>query len=258
MTIFVKARLGLLLAAGLGSCAVQAQTLTVVYPQTPDTTGLRSVVQDAMRELLQKEPELVANALRADQEKQAKLAETAQAASAKAAVQAATRAKKDPKMPSIGPADGVAVVEFFDYNCGYCKTFAAQTFVGVQAARKDVRWVFVYAPILGGGSQRLAEFAAAAQLQGRFEATHDYLIGLKQTLSSPDAAEGIRQDLIAAAGLDKAKFDQALKSGQAKAIIDHHMTYVAESRLTGTPMLVTGTTFVPGYVPAEILLQHIG
>ncbi|MGQ3230153.1 MAG: DsbA family protein [Blastomonas fulva] len=258
MNFYKIGRLVLLVGAGSLAFIAQAQTFTVVYPQSPDSSGLRAIVQDAVRELLQKEPELVANALRADQARQEQQAKDAQAASAQAAVQAAARAKIDPKVPSIGPADGKTVVEFFDYNCGYCKTFAAQTVVGVQAARKDVRWAFVYTPILGAGSKRLAEFAAAAQLQGQFEAAHDYLLGLKQTFASSEAADGIREELIVAASLDREQFEKALQSGEARAIVDHHMAYATQARISGTPVLVTGTTYVPGFVPPEILLQHIG
>lgn len=249
----------LAIAIGLASwsCVAAAQTLTVVYPQGPDASGLRAIVQDAMRELLINEPELVANALQAVQAKQAKQAEAAQIAAAQAAVQTAGRAKLDPLVPSIGPSDGKMVVEFFDYNCGHCRNFAAQTFVGVQSARKDVRWVFVYAPVLGEGSYRLAEFAAAAQLQGKFEPVHHFLLARQEVLSTADAAEGIRSQLIEATGLDQSRFDAALRSGEAKAIVEHHRSFVEQAQLKGTPMIVTGTTYIPGFVPAEVLLQHI-
>lgn len=242
--------------AGL-SAGASAQTLTVVYPQEPDASGLRSIVQDAVRELLIKEPELIANALKAAQTKETQQAEAARVAAAQAAIQAAGKAKIDPKVPKIGPDDGKMVVEFFDYNCGHCKNFAAQTFVGVQTARKDVRWTFVYAPVLGEGSVRLAEFAAAAQLQGKFEPVHHFLLALTQTLGTREAAEGIRTQLVAETGLDRAQFDAALENGDAKALVDHHRTFVQQAKLQGTPMIVTGTTFIPGFVPAEVLLQHI-
>jgi protein-disulfide isomerase len=248
--------MAIVLAATSPACA-SAQSLTVVYPQQPDASGLRAIVQDAMRELLIKEPELIANALQAAQSKQAQEAQAAQVAAAQAAVQAAGRAKIDPKVPSIGPDDGKMVVEFFDYNCGHCKNFASQTYVGVNTARKDVRWAFVYAPVLGEGSVRLAEFAAAAQLQGKFELVHHYLLAQQQSFTTAEAADAIRKQLIAATGLDRARFDAALKSGEARAIIDHHRTFLEQAQLKGTPMIVTGTTYIPGFVPAEVLLQHI-
>lgn len=246
--------LGILLSAAALPGGAAAQSITVAYPATPDYAGLRALVQDALRDLLKKEPELITNAMR---DGQAKEAANTQAANAQAAVQTAAKLIGDPLVPSIGPAKGKPVVEFFDYNCPHCKRFAQQTFTPLHAARKDVRWLFVYAPILGPGSQRLALFAAAAQLQGKFEAAHAFLMGQQQSLGTLDAANGVRDALIKAAGLDPVRFDRAIESGEAQAIVDRGFDYARQARLTGTPLVIVGTTYIPGFVPPEVLGQQL-
>src|SRR3546814_12340590 len=65
---------------------------------------------------------------------------------------------------TVGNPAGKPIIEFFDYNCGFCKRFHSETATPLLAAG-DVKMILVHTPILGPGSERLAEFAAAANLQ---------------------------------------------------------------------------------------------
>src|SRR3546814_15887114 len=76
---------------------------------------------------------------------------------------------------TVGNPAGKPIIEFFDYNCGFCKRFHSETATPLLAAG-DVKMILVHTPILGPGSERLAEFAAAANLQGKFEGAHHFLI----------------------------------------------------------------------------------
>lgn len=231
--------------AGVPTVALGQQIVSPAPTVTYSTPSIASICQQAVRDLLQQEPELVTNALR---QAQAKETTARQLAAARTIKSSADAAALDDQVPSIGPKDGKIVVEFFDYNCHFCKAFADQTATPLNRSRRDIRWVFIYTPILGSGSQRLAQFAAAAQLQGKFPEAHVFLMGQKETYGTAEQADGLRDALVQAAGLDRMKFYQALEDGTAKAIVDHHWAIVMQAGITGTPTLVAGGTVVPGFI----------
>jgi protein-disulfide isomerase len=82
--------------------------------------------------------------------------------------------------PSIGPKDAkVTIVEFFDYNCGYCK--AANDWLMKEASdrKTSVRVVFKEFPILRESSEMAAKAALAAGKQGKYREMHVALMKSK-------------------------------------------------------------------------------
>src|SRR3546814_1314754 len=120
---------------------------------------------------------------------------------------------------TVGNPAGKPIIEFFDYNCGFCKRFHSETATPLLAAG-DVKMILVHTPILVPGSERLAEFAAAANLQGKFEGAHHFL----SQHNARDVAEADKliPELVTAAGLDRAKFDRSLNDGAAKRQVEHN------------------------------------
>lgn len=152
----------------------------------------------------------------------------------------------DGRIPFIGNPKGRPVVEYFDYNCGYCKKFSKDTATPLLAKNRNVRLNLVLTPILGPGSERMALYAAAAKLQNRFAPAHEFLIAQKaQTVAE---AESFRARLIIAASLDKAAFDKALTDGSAKAIVAHNAKLAQQAGVTGTPMLYVNGAAAPGAI----------
>jgi protein-disulfide isomerase len=142
------------------------------------------------------------------------------------------------------------VIEFFDYNCGYCKRFSRGSVEPLVAAG-DVRIDLVQTPILGPGSRRMAEFAAAAQLQGRFAQAHAYLI--EQHAPTKADADALRPMLIRTAGIDPAKFDRALSDGTAARVVEHNADLAKRGGVTGTPLIYANGRVFRGYVDLETL-----
>ena len=78
--------------------------------------------------------------------------------------------ESDPNAPNLGNPEGdVTVVEFFDYNCPYCRS-AGQTLQALLAADVNVRVIYREWPILGEDSVIAARAALAAREQGKYEA----------------------------------------------------------------------------------------
>lgn len=233
------------LAVALTSAAaITAATVTPAIAQNANITA------DQVAAILRENPEIVMEALQAAQAKeqeQRTMQLTATAAPIANAVIAG-----DEQVAFLGVADGTPVVEFFDYNCGYCKRFHAETATPLLA-EGDTKLLLVHTPILSEGSHRLAEFAAAANLQGKFADAHNFL--MEHNASSVADADALKSQLIAAAGLDEAAFENALADGSAKSQVEHNSSLSKDAGVAGTPMIYANNQAIPGAIPLGALKQ---
>lgn len=160
----------------------------------------------------------------------------------------------DGTYPAIGvelPAS--TLVEAMDYNCSYCKRFHAETVKPLLAKGFRLRVKILWSPILGPGSRRMSELAAAAQLQGKFPAAHAFLI--EQRAADREAADKLIPGLVAAADLDRAKLLKALADGSATKLVETHEEMTRKIGVRGTPALWVADRLVNGFVPAERVEQ---
>lgn len=239
-----------LIAAAIAVSAI-ATSLPAVAVQAQQLETANAPVTDALIEnFLERKPELVMIALQRAQDKQ----QQQRTVQMNGQVQPVASAiiSGDPKVPVLGnPKGSKVVVEFFDYNCGYCKAFSSNTMSPLLTKDKNVRFHMVLTPILGPGSQRMAEMAAAAQIQGKFAAAHAFLI--QQRATSVEEANGLTAGLIQAAGLNAAAFNKALADGSAKALVTHNAELARKAGIGGTPTLWFKGRTVPGAMPLEDL-----
>ncbi len=150
---------------------------------------------------------------------------------------------RDPDVPSTGNPDGdVNIVEWFDYNCPYCRKIAPEIQQVVQDDGK-VRLVLKEWPILGEVSKLAARMAMAAGYQDKYLAAHEAMIGVSSKLTEPRVRE-----LLAGAGLDMDRLNRDLTTN-AKAIdtvlARNHDQAVAFG-FKGTPSFIVGKFRVPG------------
>ncbi|MCA3270241.1 MAG: DsbA family protein [Alphaproteobacteria bacterium] len=149
------------------------------------------------------------------------------------------------------PKGDVTVVEFFDYNCGYCKRIVP-ILQEILKTDKNVRWVLVDLPILSEGSKYAAKAALASEKQGKFFDFHLAMLNFKGQLDEAkvlELAKGAKLDVeklktdIASPALEKQLFEN---SNAARAI-----------GVNGTPAFVVGEQFAPGAVGLEALQELI-
>jgi len=150
---------------------------------------------------------------------------------------------RDPEVPAIGNSAGdISIVEWFDYNCPYCRKVAPELRQVVQDDGK-VRLVLKDWPILGEVSKVATRLTLAAKYQDKFLPVHEALIGVSSRLTEPRVRE-----LIAAAGVDMDRLDKDLASN-AKTI-DATLARNNEQALAfefrGTPAFIVGKYRVPG------------
>lgn len=151
-----------------------------------------------------------------------------------------------PDRPSVGNPDAdITVVEFFDYNCGYCK----RALPDIQAAINDdpnLRVVFKDMAILGPASRTAALWSLAAHEQGKY---FEYHVALMEHRGPKEEAALMK--LATDTGLDAEKLKADANSEKIAAQLEKDMVIAREVGAQGTPAFIIGTQFIPGYVGEE-------
>ena len=152
------------------------------------------------------------------------------------------------------PAGDVTLVEFFDYNCGYCKR-ALDDVAKLVDGDSKLRVVLKDFPVLGAGSVEAAEIAAALRLQfkpDKFYEFHRKLLGLRGSVGKAQAL-AVAKDL----GADTARLEKDAKGPEVKAAIREVAELADSLNLSGTPSWVLGKEVIVGAVGYQPLKAKI-
>jgi protein-disulfide isomerase len=150
---------------------------------------------------------------------------------------------RDPDIPAAGNVDGdITIVEYFDYNCPYCRKIEPELQQVVHDDGK-VRMVWKDWPILGPTSIVAARMALASKYQDKYLKAHEALIGVSSKLTEPRIRE-----LLAGAGIDvdRATRDLAANAKAIDAIIARNNDQATAFGFKGTPSFIVGKFRVPG------------
>jgi protein-disulfide isomerase len=161
---------------------------------------------------------------------------------------------RDPDVPVIGNPNGdISIVEWYDYNCPYCRKVAPELRQVVEDDGK-VRLVLKDWPILGEVSKLSARLVLAAKYQDKFLPAHEALIGVSSRLTEPRVRE-----LLAGAGvdMDRLKKDLAANSKTIDAILARNNDQALAFEFRGTPSFIVGKYRVPGVLSINEFEQVI-
>jgi protein-disulfide isomerase len=150
---------------------------------------------------------------------------------------------RDPDVPVTGNAAGdISIVEWFDYQCPYCRKLEPELRQVVQDDGK-VRLVLKDWPILGPVSVVAARMALACKFQDKYSQAHDALMGVNSKLTEPRINE-----LLAGAGIDvdRVKRDLASNAKTIDAILARNNDQATAFGFRGTPSFIVGKFRVPG------------
>jgi protein-disulfide isomerase len=156
--------------------------------------------------------------------------------------------------PVAGNPNGdITVVEFFDYNCGYCK----RGFGGIAKlieSDKNVRFVFKDLPIIRDESEGASRVALAAKRQGKYWEVHQALIKSKGTVNEAEALKAAEK-----LGLDMAKLKADTASAEVKSEIEGVKALAQKMGINGTPHFLVGDKAIGGAPENlfEILEEHV-
>ena len=154
--------------------------------------------------------------------------------------------EQDPNSPNLGNPDGdVTVIEFFDYNCPYCRK-AGQTVQELLASDANVRVIYREWPILGEDSVFASRAALAARAQGKYEEFHWALMN-----GEGRASEASILKLARHLDLDVEKLQADMTSPAVEAHIAQSNALARTLGFTGTPAFIVGDRTAPGMLSTD-------
>jgi protein-disulfide isomerase len=241
MTILIAAAMFLTLPA---AAPVQAQTFS------PDQ---RREIESIVKEYLLQHPEVIQDVM-AEMEKRQQAAESEKHRAA-VAENNVTLFNSTHQVVLGNPRGNVTMVEFFDYNCGYCKR-ALSDMLTLLKANPDLKFVLKEFPVLGEGSVEAAHVAVAARMQDvtgkKYIEFHQKLLGGRGPADKAHAL-AVAKDV----GFDMARIEKDMNSDEVKKTIDENMKLAEALGVNGTPSYVVGGEVVIGAVGLDALKEKL-
>jgi protein-disulfide isomerase len=226
--------------------APSADTTPVAAAQGGLSPAQRQEVEALIKDYLLKNPEVLMEAQNALEAKMDKLQAERTAAAIK---QNATEIFRPAASPVVGnPKGDVTVIEFFDYNCPYCRK-AFPEIVQLVEKDKQVKLIFKEFPILSKGSEEASKVALAAKLQGKYWEVHR---ALNEQQGQTNEATALR--IAEKLGLDMARLKRDMASPEVKREIDETRALALKLGIQGTPHFLVGDRVIPG-APENLLEQ---
>ena len=212
----------------------------------------RVEIEGIIKDYLLKNPDVLRDAL-VEMERKQKADE--EQARSKAVADQAPLIYNSPRQAVLGNPNGkVTLVEFFDYNCGYCKK-ALDDLARLVKEEPELRVVIKDFPVLGPGSVEAAEVATAlrAQFKGdKYWQYHQKLMTLKGQIGKTQAL-AVAKEL----GADMTKLEKEMADPATRASIQEVMQIADTLSLTGTPSYVLANDVVVGAVGYDALKDKI-
>jgi protein-disulfide isomerase len=213
----------------------------------------RTEIEHIIKEYIVSHPEVLQEAMAELDKRQ----QAAEAEKSKAAIKSnAKEIFSSARQVTIGNPDGdVTLVEFFDYNCGYCKR-ALSDLMGIMKTDGKLKVVLKEFPVLGPGSVEAAQVAVAVRMQDKtgkkYLEFHQKLLGGRGQADRAHAL-AVAKDI----GLDMARLEKDMASEEVKATIDENLKLAESLGMNGTPSYVVGSEVVVGAVGQESLEQKV-
>jgi protein-disulfide isomerase len=237
------------------AAAALAAALAVSQPAQAQSFGpqQRGEIERIVKDYLLSHPELLQEVMSELEKRQAQ----AEAEKHRAAVKEHSPAIfASPRQVTLGnPQGDVAVVEFFDYNCSYCKRAMADMLELIKGDGK-LKFVLKEFPVLGDGSVQAAQVAAAVRMQDK--TGKKYLEFHQKLLGGRGPADKARALAVAKEiGLDVARIEKDMASDEVKATLEESFKLAEALGLNGTPSYVVGNDVVIGAVGLNALKEKI-
>src|SRR4051812_13544243 len=218
---------------------------------SPDQRGQ---IERIIREYLLSHPELLQEVLAEMEKRQA----VADAEKHRAGVQEhAQIIFSSPRQVTLGnPQGDVTVVEFFDYNCGYCKRAMADM-TDLMKGDSKLKFVLKEFPVLGEGSTQAAQVAVAVRMQDK-TGGKKYLEFHQKLLGGRGQADKARAIAVAKEiGLDMTRLEKDMASDEVKETLQESFKLAEALGLNGTPSYIVGNDVVIGAVGLPALKERV-
>lgn len=254
----MKTRQSILAIASL-TAAVAVFAITAVGPgslnaqdrSTPSAGMSKEEFNNRVREFLLENPEVIAEAMQKLQEKE----RVAQKKVLQTVLKTRSNDLLHDKDTPVGgnPEGDVTIVEFFDYNCPYCRS-VAPTVTKLKESDPKLRVAYKEFPILSESSTFAAKAGLAAHRQdkSKYVAFHDALMNHKGRLS-----EKVIMAVAEKSGLDIDRLKADMKRPEIETAIKKNHELARALRINGTPAFVIGDELIPGAADLDTLKKAV-
>ncbi|GJD59745.1 DsbA family protein [Methylobacterium dankookense] len=239
-----------ILALGLGLAVVPA--LAQQQGASPFTDAQRQAIEAIVKDYLVKNPEVLQEVIAEGEKRQLETQRLAQAAALKESKDALLNSPHD--VIAGNPSGDVTLIEFFDYNCGYCR----KALIDVQTLIKSdpkLRVVIKDFPVLGPESLEASQIALAVKQQLKGEKLFEFHQKLLESKGRVNGARAL--EVAKAMGLDVAKVQKDAQGPEVKAALTENRGLGDKLGLSGTPAFIIGEEIIPGAVGVEPIRKTI-
>lgn len=209
----------------------------------------RDEIGEIVRQYLMQHPEVLLDVSKALEVKQQEDEEKSRLAGVTENKEEIFRSPND--FVAGNPEGDVTMVEFFDYNCSWCKKGLSEV-LALLDEDKNLRFVLKEFPIFGEDSEYAARAALAAKRQDKYWPFHLAMLGHEGKIAKQNVDEIATQQ-----GLDMAKLKQDMESDEIVGIVAANQELAQKLAITGTPGFIIDKTVVPGYLPKRALAEKI-
>jgi protein-disulfide isomerase len=213
----------------------------------------KSEIEQIVRDYLVSHPEVLQEAMAELEKRQA----AGEAEKHQAAVKEHAQALfSSPRQVVVGnPKGDVTFVEFFDYNCGYCKR-AMSDMLTLMKEDPKLKVVLKEFPVLGPGSVEAAQVAVAVRMQDKtgqkYLQFHEKLLGARGQANKA-AALAAAKDV----GMNMAQLEKDMAGSEVKETLQESFKLAEALGMNGTPSYVIGDSVVVGAVGLEALREKV-
>ena len=153
-------------------------------------------------------------------------------------------------LPMTGnPKGDITLIEFFDYNCGYCRR-ALEEIQTVLKTDDNLKVIFMDMPILGPSSLEVSKWSLAAHEQDKYFDYHQALLN-----HTGQKTEKVMADLAEKAGLDVEKLKKDKDNEKIENTLKANVEAAQDMNIRGTPGFIIDGKIYPGYMPASRIKQ---
>jgi protein-disulfide isomerase len=227
---------------GLGAAAASLAFTLTASPAAPGAPADRAQMQALVKETIMANPEIIPEAINALQEREVEK------------LLASNRAVIEKPFAGAwaGAKDGdVTLVEFFDFNCPFCRQSSADV-ERLLSEDPKLRIVFRDMPVLGPDSERFAMASLSAAQQGRYVKFYRTVFQGQGALTQERLIRSVR-----GAGLNEGRVANDLSSKAIREELEKNVELGRALGLTGTPSYVIGNQILSGAVGYDALKQAV-
>ena len=212
----------------------------------------KQAIGEIVKDYLIKNPEVLTEVIAELEKRQAEAQQASQASAVKETQQSLLNASHSYVVGN--PSGDITLVEFFDYNCGYCKKALADVQTLMKSDPK-LRVVLKDFPVLGPDSVEASRVALAVKNQLQGQKLLDYHVKVMDSRGRVNAERAVA--VAREMGVDVARLQKDMEGAEVRNALQENMALGDRLSLTGTPAFVIGETVIPGAVGIDPLKQVI-